>query len=237
MEQDHGLQNDELRTVSRRLLRLEERMDRMERIDVSMPPMTHPAWPLALAAAAALFGFLGMGVPSHPYQYLFAGLVLLLAYHRGFLCMAGPRWQWPLAAVNYLNLLLVFLIMLGGGVRRPLAWLKSPAVEKGTPPHEGAWYRSLVPDYSIQWHSVPGLSDWSIDLTKIQVFLLVATLAGVLFRFQGFASVTALALLVISIPAYLSFSWDWVVLFLVLASVSLYLQTAPPAPVGSGRRP
>ena len=55
--------------------------------------------------------------------------------------------------------------------------------------------------------------------------VLIATLAGALFRFQSFASITALALLIISIPVYLSFTWDWVVLFLISGSVSLYLQS------------
>jgi len=64
-----------------------------------------------------------------------------------------------------------------------------------------------------------------MDITKIQTFLLIATLAGALFRFQGFTSLTALALLIVSIPIYLTFTWDWVVLFLVCGSVSLYLQS------------
>jgi hypothetical protein len=57
------------------------------------------------------------------------------------------------------------------------------------------------------------------------VFLLIATLAGALFRFQGFTSITALALLIVSIPVYLTFTWDWVVLFLICGTVSLYLQS------------
>ena len=83
----------------------------------------------------------------------------------------------------------------------------------------------MVPDLTIQWQSIPQVSDWSVDLTKIQTILLIATLAGALFRFQPFTSITALALLIISVPVYLQFTWDWVVLFLVLGSVSLYLQT------------
>jgi hypothetical protein len=77
-----------------------------------------------------------------------------------------------------------------------------------------------------QWNNIPGVSDWSIDITKVQAFLLIATLAGALFRFQGFTSITALALLIVSIPVYLAFTWDWVVLFLVCGSVSLYLQSS-----------
>jgi len=217
-DQDHAI-------MARRVLRLEEHLDRLEGGFAGPGAAPHPAWPLALGCIAAVFGYFGMGVPSHPYQYLFAGLLLLLAYHRRSLRQPEGAWQWPQIAVNFTTLSLFFMIVLGGGVRHPLAWFKAPAVVKEPPPDGGSWYRALVPDYTVQWHSMPGLSDWSVDLTKVQAFLLIATLAGALFRFQGFASITALALLIISIPVYLSFTWDWVVLFLISGSLSLYLQS------------
>jgi len=182
---------------------------------------------MATGLAAVLFGYLGMGVPLHPYQYLFAALLLALSYHRGFLRFAGGRWRWPLAVTNFLSLSFFFMIILGGGIRYPLFWFKAPAVVKQPPPDSASWYGRMVPDYSVLWQEVPGLSDWSLDLTKIQAFLLIATLAGVLFRFPGFTSITATALLIVSIPAYLSFTWDWVMLFLVMASLALYLQSQP----------
>lgn len=216
--------------LAERLAKIEERLDRFERGDRRGGPVCHPAWPLALGGIAAAFGYLGMGVPAHPYPYLFAGLLLLLAYHRRSLRTAQGHWHWPQAAVNFTTLSLFFMIVLGGGVRRPLAWFKAPAVIKDTPAGGGSWYSGIVPDYTLQWHSIPGLSDWSVDVTKVQAFLLIATLAGALFRFQGFASITALALLIISIPVYLSFTWDWVMLFLVCGSVSLYLQAGASGP-------
>ena len=211
--------------LTRRVLRLEERLDRFEGGPGHAGKAPYPAWPLALGGIAVVFGFLGMGAPLHPYQYLFAGLVLLLAYHRRSLRMPKGLWQWPQIAVNFATLSLFFMIVLGGGVRHPLAWFKAPAVVKDAPPDGSSWYRALVPDYTVQWQNIPGLSDWSVDFTKVQAFLLIATLAGALFRFQGFSSITALALLIISIPVYLSFTWDWVVLFLISGSVSLYLQS------------
>jgi hypothetical protein len=67
-----------------------------------------------------------------------------------------------------------------------------------------------------------------VNITKIQSMLLIATLIGALFRFQPFASFTALALLVVSFPSYLAFNWDFVVLFLVVGGPAVYLQSSPP---------
>ena len=216
---------EDLSSFARRIVVLEDRIDRLEgrRPDAQG---VHPAWPLILGVSAAVLGVLGMGVPRHPYQYLFGGLLLLLAYHRRFLLPADGWWKWPLTATNAVNLVLFFLVVLGGGIRYPLLWLKAPGVVKQTQPDSGAWYDRMLPDYDLQWHMIPGVTDWSMDLTKVQVFLLIMTLIGVLFRFQGFASIMALALFIVSIPVYLTFTWDWVVLFLIFGSVSLYLQTS-----------
>ena len=224
-QRDHSNNDQDNVIIARRVLLLEERLDRLEGGRAGRGAGAHPAWPLALGCAAIVFGYIGMGAPMHPYQYLFAGLLTVLAHHRGSLRAPKGAWLWPLITVNFLNLSLFLMIVLGGGLRYPLAWFKTPAVARNAPPENGSWYRSMVPDYTVQWQSIPGFSDWSVDVTKVQAFLLIATLAGALFRFQGFASITALALLIISIPVYLSFTWDWVVLFLVCGSVSLYLQS------------
>lgn len=211
--------------VAERIRKIEGRLDRLEGKEGQRGAGPHPGWPLGLGCLAVLFGVMGMGVPVHPYQYLFAGLLLLLVYHRGSLRPQKGAWRRPQVAVNFLTVSLFFMIVLGGGVRKPLSWFRAPSVVRETPPDSGSWYRALVLDYSVQWHAIPGLSDWSVDLTKVQAFLLIATLAAALFRFQGFASITALALLLISVPVYLSFTWDWVVLFLICGSISLYLQS------------
>jgi len=225
-QQECKAEKSEQDMLAGRILRLEERLDRIEGVRDKVRTAPHPAWPLALGCAALAFGYLGMGMPRHPYQYLFAGLLVLLAYHRGFLRLPKVPWRWPQIAVNFLSLAQFFMIVLGGGVRLPFAWMRSPGVVKTPAPEEGSWYRAVIPDYSIQWNTIPGVSDWSIDVTKVQSFLLIATLAGALFRFPGFTSITALALLIVSIPVYLTFTWDWVVLFLVCGSVSLYFQSS-----------
>jgi len=74
---------------------------------------------------------------------------------------------------------------------------------------------------------VPGVSDWNVDIPKIQSMLLIATLIGALFRFQPFASLTALALLLVSAPSYLAFEWEFMLLFLVIGGAAIYLQNIP----------
>lgn len=184
----------------------------------------HPAWPLLLAASALGFGYLGLGLPQHYYQPLFAALFLLLAYHRGALRVYPRPWRWPLILLNALLLLLVFKLLLGGGLSYPFDWLKVPAMQ-ALPPVDDSWSQKYLPHYQMVWKDVAGLSDWYVNIVKIQSMLLIATLFGALFRFQPFSSLTALALLIVSAPSYLAFQWDWVLLFLVVGGAALYLQS------------
>lgn len=208
--------------LERRLGRIEQRLVLEEKADLR--PAFHPAWPLALGLIAIALGCLGVGLPGHYYQVLFSVLLLLLLYHRGSLGMMPGKWKWPLILVNFLLLCLFFQLLIGGGITHPFDWVKVPAITKAPPAGGQSWYSPFVPDYTVQWQAVPKLGEWSIDVTKIQTFLLLAVLAGALFRFEPFTSITALALLVISLPVYLRFNWDWVVLFIVVGGVSIYLQ-------------
>ncbi len=211
--------------LDERIRKLEGRLALLGDRTVQGGPLLHPLVPFLPGLIALVFGFFGMGLPQHYYHFLFAVLLLALFYHRGFLLPARGRWRWPQILVNFFILCLFFKLLIGGGTQHPFDWLKAPAISKAPPAGEGSWYNRMVPDFTVQWQSIPHVSDWSVDLTKIQTILLIATLAGALFRFQPFTSITALALLIISVPVYLQFNWDWVVLFLVLGSVSVYLQT------------
>lgn len=190
-----------------------------------MPPLLHPLWAFALGLAALVLGFLGLGYPQHYYQVLFSALLLLLLYHRGFLNPARGRWKWPQIVVNFLILCLLFKLLIGGGIAHPFDWIKLPAITKAPPSGEQAWYSQVLPDYTVQWQIIPTLADLSIDVTRIQTLLFVVIFAGALFRFEPFTSITALAMLVVTLPAYLRYDWDRVILFLIAGSVSLYLQT------------
>jgi hypothetical protein len=209
---------------------LEERIQRLEKqagLDsrpgrgrISLPPVVA----FLLGCGALVFAYVGMGLPQHHYHFLFAVLLVALLYHRGSLLPARGRWQWPQIIVNSAIFAALFKLLIGGGTRYPFDWLKAPAITKAPPAEGDSWYNRMIPDVTLQWQGIPHVSDWSLDLTKVQTLLLIATLAGALFRFQPFTSITALALLVVSLPVYLQFNWDGVMAFLILGSVSLYLQ-------------
>ena len=181
-------------------------------------------WAILIGAVAVIFGYFGLGIPQHFYQPLFAVLTLLVLYRHGHLVRENRTWHWPLMAVNFLILCLLYKLLIGGGVSYPLDWLKVPNIVTTTPA-DAPWYQKLVPSFQVEMLPVPKISDWAIDITKIQTLLLLATLAGAVFRFQPFASFTALALLFVSVPTLVAFQWDWVILFLVSAGASLYLQS------------
>ena len=219
---------------SEHLQKLERRLARLESLVVgaSQPPVSrepsydlHPGVPLGLGVVVLGCGYLGLGLPQHYYQPLFAGLVLALAYHRRVWILAAGHWRWPLVAVNFLTLVLFFKLLIGGGTRYPLDWLRVPTLQKAPPSEGSPWYDQLFPAFDLQWEGIPAITDISVDITLIQSMLLLATLAGALFRFQPFASLTAVVLLLVSVPTLLNFNWDWVVLFLVFGGIALYLQS------------
>ncbi len=216
-----------------RVRRIEERLGLEAGNPFSAPHPIHPLWPFLLGLVAAIMGYLGMGLPEHYYQFLFSALLILLLYHRGILLPARGPWQWPQAALNFLLLCLLFKLLIGGGIAHPLAWFKVPVLTKATHEAGHSWYSRVVPDYTVQWQAIPALAAWSVDVTRIQTLLFVVLFAGALFRFEPFTSIMALGLLLVSLPDYLRYDWDWVILFLVLGSVSFYLQA--PAPRGSDR--
>lgn len=179
---------------------------------------------LATGVAALVFGYLGMGIPQHYYQPLFAALTLVILYRHRKLVSSRDPLGWVLVASNFLILCLFYKLLIGGGVSYPLDWLKVPEFTSGNVAPDAPWHQRLFPGISVEMKPVPRISDWSIDITKIQTMFLLATLAGAVFRFQPFASLTAIGLLLFSIPTFAAFNWDWVILFLVIAGTSIYLQ-------------
>jgi len=187
-------------------------------------PPVGPALPLLLGLSALLCGYLGLGLPQHYYQPLFAALVLGVGYHRGVWHARADGWRWPLIVLNFVLLCLMFKLFIGGGTSYPFDWMQVPSISSA-PAQEGSWFQRAVPSFSITWEGIPGVSDWHFDLTQVQTVLLIATLIGAAFQFQPFASFTAVLLLIVSVPTFAAFNWDWVIPFLVLAASAVYLQS------------
>ncbi|MFA5073095.1 MAG: hypothetical protein WC539_04285 [Nitrospirota bacterium] len=209
--------------LEKRIAVLEEKISCTEM--PSQKPGFHPLWAMSLTIGSLLLAFYATGFPRHYYPVLFGLLLLLLLYHRGILKPSPGLWRWPQIIVNGLLFCMFFHFLIGGGITHPFEWLKLPVLTKAEPQTDASWYSWLMPDYSVQWQGIPKVSEWSIDLTKIQTFLLLAAFAGGLFRFEPFTSIAVITLLLVSLPAYLRYQWDTVFWFLILGSVSIYIQS------------
>ncbi len=213
-----------------RIARLEQAIVQLEHAAPESPPFLNlpPYWPLLSGILALAFGYLGMALPHHYFQYIFAGLILIVSYHRHYLHLFAGYWRWPLVIINYALWCLFFKLMIGAGEAHPLTWLKMPTITSNEEAESSSWLDKMLPNYDFSWQGVTNISDFAIDITQIQTLLLLLTLIGAAFRFQPFASMTAILLLIISIPSFMAFQWEWVILFLIFTSVTFYLQIAHP---------
>jgi len=205
---------------------LEKRVARLESLlSVQGPVGDQLASPQLLTGtvvmvAAAALAFHGLGAPNHPYQGILAALAIALAYHRRWLARPRPPAIFALtAAANAASLAMLLKLFIGGGVREPLSWARYPWLRLSKA--EGVL--SLLPEWRLDWEPT-ALATLQVDFTVLQTFLLIVTLAGALFRFQPFVSLTALALIAVSVPAFAAFDWRWVFPALLTATVGLYLQ-------------
>lgn len=173
--------------------------------------------PLSIVACAACFW--GLGTPNHPYQVVVAFSVLAVAYHRRLLPLETTAQGYLLALVNAFNLSMLSKLVIGGGVRTPLAWLKYPSLSASADP---SWLQ-ILPKFMLQWQASP-MAHWQVDLTQIQSFLLAVTAVAGAMKFQPFASLTALLLLLFSIPGYADFRWDWLLPSIAVSAASFYVQ-------------
>jgi len=174
---------------------------------------------LVILILAVIAIYLGVGPVNHYYQVIFALLCIALAYHRGWILGGWTILGCLTGFVNVVFVSLVLKVFLGAGVARPLSWVKVPTLSSENVEGVGKY----IPQISMKWEAL-GISDFSLDLTIIQTFVLLFTLIGGLFGFQPFASFTALFLLILSFPMLISFNWEWVLAGFILGAVALYLQ-------------
>ncbi len=208
--------------LEERILRIEGKLGWRER-EVRLKPGMFP-WALLALVSAVVLGYFGLGMPNHLYQFVLAVLFVALCYHREWLALPGRAYEWSLSVLNVAVLTLLFKLFIGGGKRFPMSWLYYPNITKNAPTDDSSWIPSVA-DLQLAWE--PSLlAEWSIDLTIVQTFLLVITLVGALVEFQPFISLTAFLLVVVSIPALVSFDWPYVFPAIIAGIIGLYLQSA-----------
>jgi hypothetical protein len=203
---------------------LDDRIRRLENQLALRSPGRRPTIPYLLAAiifcgAAVYVDYRGLGWPNHPYQVTLAAVFLALAYQRHWLRRPSHWYEWGLVLANWVILSVLFKLVIGGGHVVPFYWFKYPTLVAAT---QTKWLATP----SLVWEPT-ALAQWDLDLTLIQTLLLLLTIVGTLFRFQPFASLTALILIVVSLPTFLRLAWTWVFPSLLLSSLALYFQTSP----------
>ena len=179
---------------------------------------------VVVSILALVFGLLGLGMPNHFYQVVLAILAVWLGYHREWFIAPREKVYWILAPLNAAVLSILFQLVIGSGKRFPFFWALYPTLEK-TPRGQKEGWTDVVPDIALAWQT-SALADWSIDLTIIQTFLLLITLIGALFDFQPFISLTAILLILVSIPALVGFAWPWVFPAMIAGGIAIYLQSS-----------
>ncbi|MCB0416679.1 MAG: hypothetical protein H6617_03745 [Bdellovibrionaceae bacterium] len=175
-----------------------------------------------LIGAGIFFAYRGLGTPNHYYQGVMAVLFLLVAYQRRILRWPSHLGHWVLTLLNAVGLTLVMKILLGGGERFPFYWLKYPFLSSQRATGK---LLNVFPDFQMLWEPTP-LALWSVDLTVVQSFLVLLVLLGGAFGLQIFVSLVGFLLVLVSLPALLSFDWTWVFPALVSIGVGLYLQSS-----------
>lgn len=172
----------------------------------------------SLALAALVLCYKGLQLPNHRYQIILGILTAALAYHRGWFLLPTKWYEWVLALVDAALLSLLFRLVIGTGTRLPLFWLQYPTIASD-PANKSKW----IPSWNFSWQP-SSFAEWSVDFTVVQTFLLVVTLVGALFRFQPFVSITAVLLVLSSIPAMAEFDWNWVFPALLVSGLAFYVQ-------------
>jgi hypothetical protein len=206
-------------SIEERVSRLEGKIGWLSDEFVFKPKMFW--YSLATLGMALFFSYIGLGLPNHYYQIVFAILLVALGYHRNWFAKPMHSYQWLAALLNVAVLSMLFKLLIGAGKAQPLSWVKLPYIESSKV-SEG--WTTVLPRWELAWEQT-ALSQWIIDITIFQTFLLLITLLGALFKFQPFISLTAFLLIIVSLPSLLSFSWTWVFPAIITAGIGFYLQS------------
>lgn len=213
--------DEEKLSIEQRVARLEGKIGWGQRFDVELQPQLLKIV-FALLPISILACWFGLGIPNHYYQIVLGILVVVLAYHKGWLIKPKQMYSWILAFLNAVLVSLLFKLFIGSGYRFPLSWIKYPSMSQQEA-KKTSW-SEVLPDFQLEWLPAE-IASWSIDLTIVQTFLLLLTVIAAFVEFQPFASLIAVILVLFSIPALVSFNWTWVFPAILLGAIALYLQS------------
>lgn len=177
-----------------------------------------------LLLAAVYLSILGLGLPNHYYQVVLGIIFIALSYQRGYLLKPQKFYHWLLPVLNTAVISILLKLLLGAGVRAPFFWAHFPYMGIKSRAPEESWYKGMLPEFELKW-AASELSTWTIDLTIVQTFLILAAFLAALADLQLFASLVAFLLLIVSLPALVSFEWSFVFPGIILAATAIYIQT------------
>ncbi len=168
-------------------------------------------WIICISGALALIlCLLGLGLPNHYYQPLFAVLITSLAYHQSWIPRVSNWYEWLFLFLNCLILSMLLKVFLGGGDPRPLFWLSYPTIEGN------------LSSLSLQWNE-SSLAQLALPLSSIQGFFFVLLLFSAAIQFQLLASLLAMFLIALSLPSITDFNWNWMLPAFIFGGVYFYL--------------
>lgn len=162
----------------------------------------------------------GVGLPNDFYQVLFAVLLLGVAYHRGWLRRPENSVEWGVVFFNFVMMMLLLKLVIGGGSPQPFSWLRWPNISF-VPGSEK--FFEVMPQVSVVWERA-GVADFRLPITVVQTFFFVLVLAAASLGLEIFASLLGFVLVLASIPVLLTFEWSWVLPGIVLAWAGFYVQ-------------
>lgn len=164
------------------------------------------------ATFALVCAYIGFGIPNHYYQYIFSALIVSVLYHREIFPRPKSISNWFLVVLNLLLLSMLLKLVIGGGDPKPFFWFSYPTIEGG------------LTSFKITWQQTD-MAQWALPLTTIQTFFFVITLFGSLIGFEVFCALTSFILVLLSLPALVTFNWTWALPAMITALFCFYMQS------------
>jgi len=192
-----------------RLGRVEEAL--VQSMEKAKDSPSEDIWELVLALIGIGLCYMGLGLPNHYYQYLFAIIIVLSLYRKAVFPYPSHWSEWVLLLANVILVSMLLKVVIGGGEPRPFSWLSYPSLEGG------------ITSFKLSWQQA-SIGSWELPLTVIQSFFFLMTLFGVIIGFQMLSGLTSFVLVILALPSLVDFNWDWAMPGMISALTCFYLQ-------------